>query len=135
MRLTIDKFSNNDGRKLSREVLKEYGKSAKLFKGVSVWFDRINDHALARNLKLEHYIISSGLKEMIEGCVIASNFEYIFASHYSWDETTGNALWPAVAVNYTTNWNRYIGIEGITGTGKTTLSKVLVETGAMAKHI
>jgi phosphoserine phosphatase len=99
MRLTIERFKENNERILNKEDFRKYGQSAKLFKGVEVWFERINDHARTRNLTLEHCIISSGLKEMIEGCAIAINFKHIFASHYTWVDE--NVIWPAVAANYT----------------------------------
>ena len=54
------------------------------------------------NIIVEHYIISSGLKEMIEGTILAKNneFEKIYASSFYFDEK-GEAKWPAQAVNYT----------------------------------
>lgn len=50
--------------------------------------------------ELEHYIISSGLKEIIEGSAIAKNFKRIYASSYLYT-TDGVAEWPAQAINYT----------------------------------
>ena len=54
------------------------------------------------NIIIEHYIISSGLKEMIEGTVMAQagEFEKIYASSFYFDDN-GIAKWPAQAVNYT----------------------------------
>ncbi|WP_187115497.1 haloacid dehalogenase-like hydrolase, partial [Treponema pectinovorum] len=49
---------------------------------------------------VEHYIISSGLKEMIEGTVIANEFKKIYASSFYYDND-GVAIWPAQVVNYT----------------------------------
>jgi len=49
---------------------------------------------------VEHYIISSGLKEIIEGTPIADKFERIYAAEYCYDED-GIPVWPAMAVNYT----------------------------------
>ena len=48
----------------------------------------------------EHYIISSGLKEIIEGTPIAEEFKEIYAASFCYDEH-GVACWPAMAVNYT----------------------------------
>ena len=47
-----------------------------------------------------HYIISSGLKEMIAGTAIANEFKAIYASSFFYDGD-GVAVWPAQAVNYT----------------------------------
>lgn len=78
-----------------------YGKTIKLFPGVNTWFSRINNFAEEQGVKINHYIISSGLREMITGTPIADNFENIFASGYKYDQHQV-AKWPAVAVNYTT---------------------------------
>lgn len=51
---------------------------------------------------VEHYIISSGLKEMIEGTSIAKKgaFKKIYATSFYCDKN-GVAVWPAQVVNYT----------------------------------
>src|SRR5678816_94469 len=48
-----------------RRDIAQHGKTVKLFPGVEKWFARINAHAGRHNVKLEHFIISSGIKEMI----------------------------------------------------------------------
>lgn len=55
----------------SRAALEEYGSRVKLFDGVNGWFERLREYGLRHGVKVEHYIISSGLKEMIEGTRIA----------------------------------------------------------------
>lgn len=49
---------------------KNHGKSITLFEGIDKWFDRITEYGTDQGLKVEHYIISSGLREMIEGTTI-----------------------------------------------------------------
>ncbi|MDR1758579.1 MAG: haloacid dehalogenase-like hydrolase [Bacteroidales bacterium] len=78
----------------------DYGRKITFFPGVEDYFKRINDYAKGKNLKIEHYIISSGLREMIKGTAIAKEFKNIFASGYQYD-SRGEACWPALAVNYT----------------------------------
>ena len=85
---------------LKRESFRELGKSVKLFPGVQTWFGRINEYCESKGLKCEHYIISSGLKEIIEGTPIAGEFKEIYAAEFLYDED-GVAKWPAMAVNYT----------------------------------
>ena len=85
---------------LKRENFQELGKSVKLFPGVSTWFERINGYCAEQGLQCEHYIISSGLKEIIEGTPIAGEFKEIYAAEYLYDKD-GLAKWPAMAVNYT----------------------------------
>lgn len=83
-----------------RETLNQAGRSLQLFPGVETWFNRINAYGEEHGITVEHYIISSGLKEMIEGTTIADNFKKIYASSFYYD-TDGVAVWPAQAVNYT----------------------------------
>lgn len=86
----------------TKEKLLEYGAKVSLFPGVEEWFERIRHYGAERNVKIEHYIISSGLKEMIEGTKVARNgaFERIYASSFYYDQS-GVAVWPAQVVNYT----------------------------------
>ena len=58
---------------LNKKALAEYGSKVQLFPGVSTWFERIREYGKAHGVIVEHYIISSGLKEMIEGTEIAKN--------------------------------------------------------------
>ena len=86
----------------TRRALEEYGAHVKLFDGVDTWFDRIRAYGESRGVIVEHYIISSGLREMIEGTSIARRgvFERIYACSFYFNER-GVAVWPAQAVNYT----------------------------------
>ena len=70
---------------IHRTTLQTAGKNIELFKGVSSWFSRINKYAEKQGVLLKHYIISSGLKEMISGTPIAKNFAEIFASSFMYD--------------------------------------------------
>jgi hypothetical protein len=85
---------------ITAAVLSEHGAATPLFEGVGEWFDRIDAHGRERGLALEHYVISSGNEEMIRGTHVGGKFRKVFASRYSYDEH-GNAVWPAVAINYT----------------------------------
>ncbi|MEO6091981.1 MAG: HAD family hydrolase [Novosphingobium sp.] len=85
---------------VSASSLRRHGSELPLFGGVDEWFDRINAFGANRSLDIEHYIISSGLREMIEGSSISENFKHIFASRYAY--TGDTPKWPAVAINYTT---------------------------------
>ena len=85
---------------IKRDYFNEIGKEVPLYQGVVSWFDRINQYALQKGIEVEHYIISSGLKEIIEGSKIAPNFKRIYASSYLYS-ADGVAEWPAQAINYT----------------------------------
>jgi len=94
--------------KVTRDDFAAFGKSIRFFDGVlpskdgaPSWFARINAYAARFGATVRHYIISSGIKEMIEGTPIAHEFHKIYASSFMYDEY-GKACWPALAVNYTT---------------------------------
>lgn len=80
---------------------RERGEKIRYFDGVEDWFDRINQYGKARGVEVEHYIVSSGNTEIIEGTSIASKFKGIYASKFLFDQN-GVACWPAVAINFTT---------------------------------
>lgn len=84
----------------SRKTLAEYGSHVTLFPGVEDWFSRIREYGAKRGVIVEHYIISSGLREMIEGTRVAGEFEKIYASSFYFNER-GVAVWPAQVINYT----------------------------------
>lgn len=89
-----------------------YGQKLTFFKGIlpynnpdgtkeKGWFDRIVDYGKESGVKVEHYIVSSGIREMISGTKIASKFQRIYASSFFYDHN-GIAVWPSLALNYTT---------------------------------
>lgn len=94
----------------TREKLMEYGSKVELFPGVDTWFRRINSYGKKHNIQVEHYIISSGLKEMIEGSSIAKEFRKIYACSFYFD-SDGVAVWPAQTVNYTSKTQFLFRIE------------------------
>ena len=84
-----------------RDDFVTFGRSVTLFAGVADWFNRINEYGKQQGVRIKHYIISSGIREMIEGTPIAKKFAAIYASSFIYDHN-GVAKWPALAVNYTT---------------------------------
>ncbi len=88
------------GIRCTREMLRRYGQSVQFFPGVKDWFSTINQYASQIGVEVKHYINSSGIKEMIEGCAIAKEFEQIYACSYLYD-SNGDACWPSVVVDYT----------------------------------
>lgn len=96
----------------SRESMRDYGAKVKLFPGVAEWFERVRAYGRSRGVIVEHYIISSGLKEMIEGTEMAKNgaFEKIYANSFYYN-ARGVAVWPAQVVNYTSKTQFLFRIE------------------------
>jgi len=99
LKVMIDESQKN-GIKLTREYLNQCGKQVKFFEGVTTWFKRVNQFASDHNIELEHYIISSGNKEILEGSSIYNEFKQVFGCEYIYDEN-GIAYWPKTIVNYT----------------------------------
>lgn len=93
--------ANKDNIKITKEYLNSLGKDIDFFPGILEWFDRINKYGEQLGLKIEHYIVSSGLKEIIEGTKISNCFKKIYACEFLYDEN-GYAIWPKISVNYTT---------------------------------
>lgn len=100
------RYSEFKNKSLKRDYFKQIGADVKLYDGVITWFDMITKYAEAKGISVEHYIISSGLKEIIEGSEIAAKFNRIYASSYLYSGD-GVAIWPAQAINYT-NKTQYI---------------------------
>ena len=96
----------------TRAALEKYGAQVALFPGVREWFERIREYGKAHRVIVEHYIISSGLREMIEGTEMAKNgaFEKIYASSFYFNER-GVAKWPAQVINYTSKTQFLFRIE------------------------
>ena len=99
MKLMFDE-ARKAGIPLRKEDFKKFGEEIELFPGVMEWFKLINDYGKAHGVKIEHYINSSGLAEMIEGSPVAKEFKRIFACSFLYNDK-GEAEWPGVAVDYT----------------------------------
>ncbi len=97
---TMIEEKKKQGLPITRESLYHNGEDIVLFEGVREFFDRVNLYGAAQGVQVEHYVISSGLREIIEGSGIADKFKEIFACEFLYDEN-GEALWPKTAVNYT----------------------------------
>ena len=83
------------------EDFHDRGGAITLFDGVQDWFGHISLYGKSQGVRIKHYIVSSGNAELIEGTSIADNFEEVYASRFMFDEN-GVAVWPALALNYTT---------------------------------
>ena len=97
---TMIQESRKRGVPFTRQTLKHQGRSIAFFPGVTDWFARINRFGERQGVTVEHYVISSGLREIIEGSAIAGEFKEIYASEFYYDES-GAPVWPKLAVNFT----------------------------------
>ena len=85
---------------ITRDTFQEMGSKVEYFDGVKTWFERINAYGEKVGVRVEHYIVSSGIKEIIEGTEIARFFKKIYACEFMYDYN-GFIQWPKFAVNYT----------------------------------
>lgn len=103
MRLML-RFAKAAGIPVTKDSLRAHGQTSPLFSGLvgeNNWFTRTTEYAAKHGIMLEHYIISSGNQEMIEGSPIAGEFKEIFACRFGFDPN-GQAVGPNLALNYTT---------------------------------
>jgi hypothetical protein len=105
MRLMLERASHARVP-VRREDFEQFGRKLEFFPGVYDeeglnWFERITRYGDASGLDVKHYVISSGIREMIAGTKIGHYFDKIYASSFLYDHH-GVAIWPALAVNYTT---------------------------------
>jgi 2-hydroxy-3-keto-5-methylthiopentenyl-1-phosphate phosphatase len=89
------------GIKLTKNYLNRLGKDIRYYEGVTQWFKRINDFGNSLGVNIEHYIVSSGTKEIIDGCSIAKEFKAIYGCEFLFDDETKEPIWPKLAINYT----------------------------------
>ncbi len=94
-----------EGEKLAvkREDFAIMAKAIRYFPGVEGWFDRVDDHVRTKSggrIKLAHYLISAGQKEILEGVSIKHHFKRIYASEYHFDHH-GRATFPKILVTDT----------------------------------
>lgn len=94
------KKSKSASQPIRRDDFVKLGKDIEFFDGVTTWFDRIKQYSQKQGAIVEHYIISSGLKEIIEGSEIEKHFKEIYACEFHYNEN-GVADWPLLSVNYT----------------------------------
>lgn len=93
-------LARRQGQPITRERLNEMGRALGYFPGVPEWFDLTRREGLEYGLNVKHYIVSSGIEEILEGCTIYGEFDKIFASSYMYD-AQGLAIWPRLAMDYT----------------------------------
>ena len=100
MKLMLDK-ARTSKIPVRRKDFEAFGSQLRFFDGVTEWFPLINVYAKESGVNVKHYVISSGLREMVLGSPIAKHFAAVFASSFLYDHN-GVAMWPAFSLNYTT---------------------------------
>ena len=92
--------ARRNGFEITEAYLNGLGKKISYFKNLDTWFDCINKFGKENGVEVHHFILSSGLKEIIDGTSIVKNFDKVYASAFHYNEK-GIADWPRFVVNYT----------------------------------
>lgn len=102
-------MAKEKGIHLTKSYLRSLGKDIHFYEGVNTWFQRINEYGKALGVKVEHYLVSSGTKEIVEGSSIANAFTKIWGCEFYYDES-GEPVWPKMTINYTMKTQFYYRI-------------------------
>lgn len=101
MYVMLDKARSAKTVSIRRDSFVALGKDLQFYPGVETWFERVNAFGKGEGVEVRHYIISSGLREIIEGSSIFKYFTEVFACEFLYD-FDGMPIWPKNVVNYTT---------------------------------
>jgi 2-hydroxy-3-keto-5-methylthiopentenyl-1-phosphate phosphatase len=94
------KQARRNGLRLTKGFLSSTGSQVEFYPGVETWFSSVNEVGKSLGIEVQHYIVSSGLKEIIDATPIAKEFKRVYACEFLYDEN-GEAVWPKLAINYT----------------------------------
>ena len=109
------KLSKEKGIQCTQKWLNSLGKEVRYYPGVETWFKRINEYGRSKGVRVEHYLVSSGTKEIIDGTSIAKEFKKIYGCEFYYDPETKLPVWPKFAINYTQKTQYFFRIsKGIT---------------------
>jgi len=88
----------------SNDDLMELGKGLKFFKGLPEMFgeleELLTDEHRAMGVKIEHYIVSSGIKTLIDGSELRPYVKEIFGCEFAEDES-GRIAFPKRVISHT----------------------------------
>ena len=88
---------------VKRQDFAAMARAIEYFPGVPTWFGRMNAYVKRRSrgqVKLAHYLISAGQKEILDGVSIRRHFKRIYASEYHFNHH-GVATFPKLLVTDT----------------------------------
>jgi haloacid dehalogenase-like hydrolase len=89
----------------TNEQLKQLGAKMKLYKGLPEMFeefklDLLEEHHLAAAIRVDHFVVSSGLKILIEGSRIRPYLREVFGCEYA-EDSQGRISFPKRVISHT----------------------------------
>ena len=92
-------------QRLSNADLREFGQHLKFFPGVPQVFTQLggflkDERYVRHGVTVEHYIVTSGLKEILAGSVLSERVEAIFGCELD-EDAEGKVFWPKRVVSHT----------------------------------
>lgn len=87
MRLLIERL-NEARQHLTPEDLRGLARRIRYSPGVRGWFPRIDRYVRrvgGRQCRVQHYLISAGLREILDGATVRRHFHRVYASEYYFD--------------------------------------------------
>jgi phosphoserine phosphatase len=104
----IELSNSGDIEPITRSSLARWGRELALYPGVDTVFQRLHGQVRGINprVRLETYLISSGIGEVLRHTAISHRFADIWASEFAYDDS-GRILFPKKVVSFTDK-TRYI---------------------------
>lgn len=103
MRLLVEK-AEEKRLHIGSDEFRALGDNVQYFPGVESWFARINDYVRSHGgeqVQVKHYVISAGLREILDGVSVRDCFEAVFASEYHYNHHRA-ATFPKLLITDTT---------------------------------
>jgi hypothetical protein len=100
--------NQNNGNKITKKKIESFGKNVRFFEGVQRLFGHLSDFVEKNDsdFKVEFYVVSSGIGDLIRHSKIAKHFKDVFASDFHYNEM-GEICYPKKIVSFTDK-TRYI---------------------------
>ena len=87
MRLLLEK-ARQKNIQIRRSDYRRLAQRIEYFPGVEQWFDRVSHYVRQRSkdVRLKHYIVSAGMREILDGVSLRDHFARIYASEYHFND-------------------------------------------------
>jgi hypothetical protein len=105
------------GKRITKQLLANFGKKVEFYEGVSRVFSRLEKHAraVAAAVSVEFYLISGGIGEILRSTKIAKNFKDMWACDFHYNKN-GEIEFPRNVLSFTDKTRYLFHIsKGLTG--------------------